>query len=122
MKSLHFTKEHDLFRQTVREFFENEVKPHAEEWERAQRIPRSIWQKMGELGFLGINFPEKYGGAEADFFYSVVFLEELGRTALAALLYAKLIPEGRMRVTKEGDRADYWLPSFIMNLQKTEPA
>lgn len=93
MHSPYFTQDHELFRQTVREFLKNEVKPHADEWEQAQRIPRSIWQKMGELGFLGINFPEKYGGAEADFFYSVVFLEELGRTALGGFAAAVAVQQ-----------------------------
>ncbi len=79
MKSPYFTEDHDLFRKTVREFMQNEVRPHLDAWEREQQIPRWIWEKMGEQGFLGINFPEKYGGSEADFFYSVAFLEELGR-------------------------------------------
>ncbi|MFQ5629537.1 MAG: acyl-CoA dehydrogenase family protein [bacterium] len=93
MKSPYFTKEHDLFRQTVREFMAKEVKPNADQWEQQQRIPRAIWEKMGALGFLGINFPEKYGGAEADFFYSVVFLEEIGRTALGGFAAAVAVQQ-----------------------------
>lgn len=81
MQSPYFKEEHVLFRQSVREFLQNEVRPHTGEWEQQQQIPRAIWRRMGELGFLGINFPVQYGGSGADFFYSVVFLEELGRLA-----------------------------------------
>ena len=73
MSSPYFTEEHDLFRQTVRSFIEQEVVPHANEWETQGRIPNTIWQRMGELGLLGLNYPEAYGGADLDFFYSVVF-------------------------------------------------
>ncbi|MGB0840593.1 MAG: acyl-CoA dehydrogenase family protein, partial [Chitinophagales bacterium] len=71
--------EHELFRQSLRDFLQKEVEPRIDEWEENQRIPRSIWKKMGDMGFLGLSFPEKYGGANLDFFYEVVFNEELGR-------------------------------------------
>lgn len=77
MQSIYLKEEHHQFRESVREFFAAEV--DGETWEKQGSIPREIWTKMGELGFLGINFSEKYGGAEADMFYTVVFLEELGR-------------------------------------------
>ena len=80
MKSLYFSADHQRFRDTVRKFVEREIVPEVDDWERERKIPGEMWRKMGELGFLGINLPEKYGGTEADFFYSVVFLEELGRT------------------------------------------
>jgi alkylation response protein AidB-like acyl-CoA dehydrogenase len=80
VRSIYFEDEHEQFRQAVRSFFQKEV--DAEAWERERRIPREIWRKMGELGYLGISFAEAYGGTAADFFYSVVFLEELGRTGL----------------------------------------
>ncbi|MCS6822133.1 MAG: acyl-CoA dehydrogenase family protein [Microscillaceae bacterium] len=83
MKYIYFKEEHELFRQSVRQFFEKEVVPHINTWEAERRIPKSIMQKMGEQGYLGLNFPEQYGGIGADFWYSVVFLEELGRINLA---------------------------------------
>lgn len=75
--SPYFTQEHDLFRESVKSFIEKEVTPFIDKWEEEKRIPKDIWLKMGENGFLGINYPEVYGGVNADFFYSVVFLEEL---------------------------------------------
>jgi alkylation response protein AidB-like acyl-CoA dehydrogenase/putative sterol carrier protein len=79
MQSPYLNQDHEFFRQSVRKFIETEVTPYVSEWEKEEKIPRSIWKRMGELGFLGINYEEKYGGQNADFFYSVVFLEELSR-------------------------------------------
>jgi acyl-CoA dehydrogenase len=88
MKSPYFNKEHDAFRDTARHFIEKEVAPCSDEWEKDRRIPRSIWKRMGDLGFLGISHPEEYGGTGADFFYSVVFLEELTRSTMAGFAAA----------------------------------
>jgi len=74
-----FREEHEIFRISVRQFVEKEVIPYTEEWEERGEIPRSVWRRMGELGFLGIEYPEEYGGAGADFFYTLVFMEEISR-------------------------------------------
>lgn len=79
MKSYYFTEEHELFRESFRAFLEKEVRPNIDQWEEDRRIPRDIWKKMGEMGFLGLSYPEEYGGMGLDFFYDVVFNEELGR-------------------------------------------
>ena len=50
-RSLTFTKEHEMFRATFRKFVENELVPNYAQWEKERRTPRSIWQRMGELGF-----------------------------------------------------------------------
>lgn len=75
--SPYFNADHETFRQAVRQFIETEVTPNAAEWEKNERIPHEIWEKMGNQGFLGINFPEEFGGTNNDFFYSVVLLEEI---------------------------------------------
>jgi|GEM_PF-4093 len=75
-----FTEDHELFRQSLRTFIDKEVKPHIDEWEENRRIPKSIWKKMGDMGFLGLSYPEAYGGANLDYYYDVVFNEEIGRT------------------------------------------
>lgn len=79
MNSYYFTEEHELFRQSLRTFLEKEAIPHIDQWEEDRRTPRDIWEKMGEMGFLGLSYPEEYGGMNLDFFYDVVFNEELGR-------------------------------------------
>jgi len=75
----YFTEEHKLFRSSLREFLEREVRPNINTWEKEKKIPRYIWEKMGEMGFLGLSYPEEYGGANLDFFYEVIFNEEIGR-------------------------------------------
>jgi len=82
MSSQYFNQDHLLFRQSVRQFIEKEVTPNAEKWEIERQIPKSIFQKMGDLGYLGINFSEDYGGTNADLWYSVVFLEEIARSTM----------------------------------------
>jgi alkylation response protein AidB-like acyl-CoA dehydrogenase len=64
----------------VRDFLQKEIAPHYNEWEANEQIPRWAWQKMGEMGYLGLCHEEKYGGSDSDFFYSLVFLEELARS------------------------------------------
>jgi acyl-CoA dehydrogenase len=74
-----FTSEHQLFRATVRGFVEKEMVPQAEAWEAAGEFPRTLWRRLGELGFLGLEYPEVYGGAGGDFPTTVVLWEELAR-------------------------------------------
>lgn len=76
---IHCSKEHKEFRQRLRVFLEKEVQPHIAEWEEAGRIPLSIWKKMGDQDFLGLSYPKAYGGKGLDYFYDVVFNEELGK-------------------------------------------
>ncbi len=75
-----FSEQHEMFRAAVRSFVDKEVAPHVEEWESAGRIPKAIWPRMGELGFLGVEYDEKYGGAGADVLMSAVLHEECARS------------------------------------------
>jgi acyl-CoA dehydrogenase len=83
-----FGEEHEALRKAVRAFVEREVEPHIERWETAGEIPKSIWPRMGALGFLGVEYDEKYGGASADFMTSVVLAEELARSRSGSLAMA----------------------------------
>jgi citronellyl-CoA dehydrogenase len=75
-----FTQEHEMFRQMVRRFVEEEINPHVEEWEEAGIFPaHDLFKKMGDLGMLGLTYPEDYGGQGLDFWYTVVLCEELGK-------------------------------------------
>jgi len=74
-----FTEEHQLFRQGLRDFIQQEVLPNIDQWEEERRIPKELWKKFGDMGYLGLNFPEEYGGMDADFYFSVIFLEEIAR-------------------------------------------
>jgi len=87
----YFTEEHEMFRKTVRDFVQKELVPHVEEWDKAEEFPRDVFKRMGELGFLGIRYPEEYGGSGLDYFYSVVFAEELAHCGLAGLVMSVLV-------------------------------
>jgi acyl-CoA dehydrogenase len=94
MDIIQYTEEHRIFRETARKFFEKEVVPYADEWEEAGIVPKDVWLKMGEQGFLCMDVPEEYGGFEADFLYSVILSEELGKTGntgLAAPLHSDIV-------------------------------
>lgn len=79
MKSYYFNEEHDMFRQSLKDFLNKEVIPNITQWEEDRRIPKEFWKKFGDMGYFGINFPEEYGGMDLDFFYSVVFVEEISK-------------------------------------------
>jgi acyl-CoA dehydrogenase len=81
-----FTQEHEELRRQLRRFVETEVKPQGEKWEREGNVPRTFIKRMGELGFLGIGFPEQYGGSDMDIFGWLVFAEELGRSTYAGVV------------------------------------
>jgi len=86
--SQYFNEDHDLFRQSVRQFIEKEVILHTEQWEAERKIPKEIFKRMGDLGFLGLLMPEQYGGSNADFWFTVVFLEELARCGMGGFATA----------------------------------
>jgi len=77
MHQYYFTEEHELFRQSLRAFLEKEVTPNINKWEEARRTPRSIYKRFGEMGYLGLDYPEKYGGMGLDTFFGVVYAEEM---------------------------------------------
>lgn len=79
------TEEHEIFRQSVREFVQKEIVPNVNKWEEEEKIPREVFKRMGDLGFLGINFPEELGGTNNDFWYTVVYMEELAKATFAGL-------------------------------------
>ena len=73
-----FTEEHQAFRQTLRRFVEKEINPHVDAWEEKRIFPaRELFKKMGALGFLGVSYPEEYGGLGQDYWYNIVLAEEL---------------------------------------------
>jgi len=76
-RSIQFTQEHALFRQTVRKFFEQQVMPFYDMWEHEGIVPREMWNRCGQLGLLLPWLEEQYGGPGGDFLYSVILNEEL---------------------------------------------
>lgn len=72
-------EDHFLFQQSLRKFLEKEAIPYFDQWEKDGLVPRSFWKKAGDNGFLCPWIEEKYGGLGADFGFSVILAEELGR-------------------------------------------
>ncbi len=79
MESVYFNDEHEFFRKTLRTFVEKELRPHADEWEEAGMFPTELFRTFGKLGYLGLRFPEEYGGQGLDYWHTVILCEELVR-------------------------------------------
>ena len=109
MSATPFTGEHDMLRRSIRAFVEREVTPHVDLWEEEGRIPRSFWQRMGELGFLGLDFPPEYGGGGGDFLASVVLGEEMARCRSGGVAFSVLV---------HTDMSSPWLVRFGTEQQK----
>ena len=86
-----FTPEHDMFRDLVRRFVQDEITPHVDEWEEQGKIPRELFTRMGELGLLGIEYPAQYGGADADVRMTVVLTEELARCRSGGVAFSVIV-------------------------------
>ncbi len=81
-----FTAEHNELRRTVAKFVEAEINPHVDEWEEAEQFPsHEVFEKLGELGLLGIKYDTEFGGLGLDFSYSMVMAEELGAIDCGAI-------------------------------------
>ena len=104
-----FSDEHEMLRKSIRAFVEKEVTPHVREWEDAGRIPRSLWRRLGELGFLGLEFPTEYGGGGGDVLSSVVLGEEMARCRSGGVAFSVLV---------HTDMSSPWLTRFGTDAQK----
>jgi alkylation response protein AidB-like acyl-CoA dehydrogenase len=79
-----FTEEHEQLRESIRSFVLKELRPHAEEWEETT-FPDWVFRRMGELGFLGLCYPEEYGGQGGDYYCSIVLAEEMTNSECGGL-------------------------------------
>src|SRR5713226_6981838 len=98
-----------MLRKSIRAFVEKEVTPHVREWEDAGRIPRSLWRRLGELGFLGLEFPTEYGGGGGDVLSSVVLGEEMARCRSGGVAFSVLV---------HTDMSSPWLTRYGTTAQK----
>ena len=113
----YFTEEHNLFREGFRDFLKVEVAPHIDQWEKTSHIDKSIFKKFGDMGYFGLNYSEKYGGLDLDFFYTIIWLEELQKVnsgGFAAAMWAHAFL-AMQHLNAEGDeriKRDYLAPSI----------
>lgn len=77
----HLGETANLLRESVRNFAESEIAPHAAEIDRENHFPRALWKKMGDMGLLGITVPEEYGGSGLGYLEHVVAMEEISRAS-----------------------------------------
>ncbi len=82
----YFGKEHDLVRKSVRELVQKEILPNIDEWEEKATFPKKLYKMAGELGLLGVGYPEELGGTPGDIFLKIVVGEELMRSTSGGLV------------------------------------
>ncbi|NDK88721.1 acyl-CoA dehydrogenase [Gordonia desulfuricans] len=124
-----FNTDHEAFRATVRDFIAKEVEPVHHEWEKQGHPPREFYNKLGELGVLGIEAPEEFGGGGAsDFTYSMVISEECARAGVtfgSYSVHANLILPYLMEYATD-EQKQRWIPGFcsgdlMFAIAMTEP-
>lgn len=109
--TVNFADEHHIFRSAIRRFVQDEIAPEVDEWEEKEELPRQLFRRMGEMGFLGIQYPQKYGGADADFWMSVVLAEELARCGSGGLAFSIIV---------HTDMSSPWLMRFGTSNQQAK--
>ncbi len=129
--SPYLAEEHEMLRDQVRRFVEEEVKPKGEAWETAGMVPRDVLRRMGSLGFMGMRFSADYGGSEMDERASVVLAEELGRSTFGGFAITVLDHTDMASVHIANNASEAlkrrWMPgvidgSVITAVAITEPA
>ena len=123
-----FTPEHEIFRDAVRKFIAREITPYHAQWEADGIVPRELWLKAGEAGFLCCAVPEAYGGAGADYLYDVVVFEEMARagaTGPGFMIHTDLVATYINSFGTEEQKRE-WLPKMVRgeaigSLGMTEP-
>ncbi|QQS14865.1 MAG: acyl-CoA dehydrogenase family protein [Rhodospirillales bacterium] len=82
-----FTPEHEMFRDSVRRFVDEEIAPHYARWESEAMVPREVWRKAGAAGMLLCEVPEEYGGPGGDFRHCTIVMEEIGRVGATGVFF-----------------------------------
>jgi len=94
MEILKYTEAHNSFRERLKVFLAEEVTPFADQWETDKIVPKSVWRKMGQGGFLCTDITPEYGGMGGDFLYSLIVAEEMAgtrQTGLATPLHSDIV-------------------------------
>jgi len=123
-----FNEEHEMWRESVRRFVEQEIVPFHAKWERDGIVPRELWLKAGEHGLLCCTVPERYGGPGLDYLFDVVVFEELWRVGASGpgfLIHTDLVATYILTFGTEEQKC-HWLPKMVKgeaigSLGMTEP-
>jgi alkylation response protein AidB-like acyl-CoA dehydrogenase len=124
-----FSEEHDLFSAQFRRFVQTEVEPNVPAWNEAGIVPRAIWKRMGEEGYLGANQSEAYGGAGGDFLYDAIIMEELAYArahCLQASLHTDICLPYLATYATEAQKQKFLVPAIagdcLVAIAMTEPS
>ncbi|MEO4184393.1 acyl-CoA dehydrogenase family protein [Acinetobacter pittii] len=109
--------EFELFRDSYRRFLKEQVAPYYEQWEHDGLIPRDLWLRLGENGFLCVDVPEEYGGYSAPVHYSLMLVQETAQAGFASLAVAiggqnELVSPYLQNIGTE-EQKRYWLPKMV---------
>jgi alkylation response protein AidB-like acyl-CoA dehydrogenase len=123
-----FNAEHDMWRESVRRFVEQEIVPFHAQWEKDGIVPRELWLKAGEAGMLCCTVPEEYGGLGLDYLFDVIVYEELwkvGASGPGFLIHTDLVATYILTAGTEEQKRE-WLPRMVKgeaigSLGMTEP-
>jgi acyl-CoA dehydrogenase len=123
-----YSEDHGLFRDSLRRFITAEITPRHADWEKAGIVPREVWRKAGEMGFLCTAVPEAYGGGGGDFLHSALMVEEMARagaTGPTFYLHSEIVAPYLVHYGTE-EQKQAWLPRMargeaIAALGMTEP-
>jgi alkylation response protein AidB-like acyl-CoA dehydrogenase len=130
MSTWPFSSEHEELRAQIRAFVSKELAPHAEEWEEKGDFPDSVFTRLGELGFLGLSYPEEYGGGGGDYLCNIVLTEEMagclsGGVAMAVAVQTDMAVPPLYKFGTEEQKKRYLTPAIqgekIFCLGITEP-
>jgi acyl-CoA dehydrogenase len=113
--NLPYTEEHEMLRDAFKKFIDKEIAPYHEEWEKEGVVPRELWEKAGENGFVCPWADEKYGGIEGDFLYSVIMTEELtkaGASGFALGLHNDIVVP-YIDAFADDEQKDRWMPGLV---------
>ena len=122
--------EHELFREMVRRFTEQELRPRAREFDEMGRFDTKLFKKMGDLGMLGLRYDPEYGGAGLDWSYTAVMFEEIGRADNAGVtmgisVHTDMATPSLAEFGSEDLKQQYLVPSIagemISAIAVTEP-
>lgn len=116
----YFSAEHDHLRAVVRRLVQQAILPHIDEWEEQGAFPRELYEQLGELGLLGITYPEELGGSGGDLFALIAVTEELMRSTsggLVAGLGSLHIAAPPILLLGSPEQQQRWIPPVLAGRQ-----